>query len=85
MSERRDGRSEQYYSRAIGMRGCPVLGVFRQERKKFLCLNVRGICDGDRSSLRNDLGGSVGSFDTRKARALLGYAMVSDEKIGAIP
>ena len=69
-------------ARAIGMRRCPVLGVFSEGRKEFLSLDVRGIFDGDRSSLGDDLGGSVWPLHARKARALFGWVVNTGDEDG---
>ena len=52
------------------MRGSAILGVLAEEVVKLLALDVRGVLDGERTTLRDDVEGGIGTSDSCKARAL---------------
>ena len=52
------------------MRGCAPFEVLRERCPELLSLDVRGVLDGDRPALRDDLGSSIGTSNLFETRAL---------------
>ena len=52
------------------MRGCAPFEVLRERCPELLSLDVRGVFDGDRPALRDDLGSGIWTSDLFETRVL---------------